>query len=154
MRQPSTLDLGWDGHNDSMAVASVAQEHGAEVISRGAIGTRQWDIDQRIRKMPSKAPHLILISEAGPCGSWLSRYVTKQGDDGWVVAPSLIPQQASDRVTTDRRDARPRARLARSGELTGVYVPNMDDAALRDRTRAREETLSHLQDATCRRNAF
>jgi transposase len=79
MRQSSTLDLGWDMHNDSMAVASVAQEHGAEVISLGAIGTRQGGLDHRIRTRPSKAPHLILIDEAGPCGSWLYRYLTKKG---------------------------------------------------------------------------
>jgi transposase len=82
MRQSRTLDIGWDVHKDSMAMASVAQEHGAEVISLEAIGTRPCDLDPLIRKMPSKAPPLICIYEAGPCGSWLSRYVTKQGYDG------------------------------------------------------------------------
>jgi hypothetical protein len=89
MRQSSTLYIGLDVHKDSMAVAYVAQEHGAEVIYLGAIGTRQCDIDQLIRKMPSKAPHLIFIYEAGPCGYWLYRYFTKKGYDCWVVAPSL-----------------------------------------------------------------
>jgi transposase len=154
MRQSSTLDLGWDVHNDSIAVADVAQEHGAEVIDLGAIGTRQGDIDHRIRTRPSKAPHLILIDEAGPCGSWLSRYFTKQGDDGCVVAPARVPQKAGDRGQTDRRDAMPLARLTRSGDLTVVEVPTVDDEALRDLTRAREDPLSPLQDATCRRNAF
>jgi transposase len=106
MRQSSTLDIGLDGHNDSMAVASGAQEHGAEVIYLGAIGTRQCDIDPRIRKMPSKATHLIFVYAAGPCGDWLSRHFTKKGYDCWVVAPSLVPKKAGDRVKTDRRDAR------------------------------------------------
>jgi transposase len=52
-------------------VAYVAQDHGAEVTYLGTIGTRQCDIDQRIRKMPSKATHLLFVYEAGPCGSWL-----------------------------------------------------------------------------------
>ena len=154
MRQSSTLYIGLDVHKDSMAVAYVAQEHGAEVIDLGAIGTRQCDIDQLIRKMPSKAPHLIFIDEAGPCSDWLYRYVTKQGDDCWVVAPSRVPHKAGDRVNTDRRDAMPLARLARSGDLTVVDVPTVADEALRDLTRAREDTLSNLQDATCRLNAF
>jgi transposase len=38
------------------------------------------------------------------------------------------------------------ARLARSGDLTPVYVPTVDDEAIRDLTRAREDTLSDLQD--------
>jgi transposase len=68
MSQSSTLSIGLDGHNDSMAVAYVAQEHHAEVVSRGHIGTRQRDIDQLLRKMPSKSQHLIFVYEAGPCG--------------------------------------------------------------------------------------
>ena len=154
MRQSSTLYVELDVHQDSIAVASVAQEHGAEVIYLGAIGTRQCDIDQLVRKMPSKAPHLIFVYEAGPCGYWLYRYVTKKGYDCWVVAPSLVPQKAGDRVTTDRRDAMQLARLARSGDLTVVYVPKVEDEAIRDLTRAREDTLSDLKDAKFRLKAF
>jgi transposase len=154
MSQSSTRYIGMDVHKDSMAVAYVAQEHGAEVIYLGAIGTRQCDLDQLIRKMPSKAPHLIFIYEAGPCGSWLYRYLTKQGDDGWVVAPSLVPQKAGDRVKTDRRDAMQLARLARSGDLTVVYVPTVDDEAIRDLTRAREDAIRDLKDAKFRLKAF
>ena len=113
MHQSSTRYIGWDVHKDSIAVAYVAQEHGAEVIYLGAIGTRQCDIDQLIRKMQSKATHLIFVYEAGPCGYWLYRYLTKKGHDCWVVAPSLIPKKAGDRVKTDRRDAVQLARLAR-----------------------------------------
>ena len=105
MSQARTLFMGMDVHQDSIAVAYVAQDHGAEVMYLGAIGTRQGDLDQRLRKMPSQAKHLIFVYEAGPCGDWLYRYLTKQGDDCWVVAPSLLPKKAGDRVKTDRRDA-------------------------------------------------
>jgi transposase len=154
MHQSSTLYIGLDVHKDSIAVAYVAQEHGAEVIYLGAIGTRQCDIAHLIRKMQSKAPHLIFIYEAGPCGYWLYRYFTKKGYDCWVVAPSLVPQKAGDRVKTDRRDAMQLARLARSGDLTVVYVPKVEDEAIRDLTRAREDTLSNLKDAKFRLKAF
>jgi transposase len=154
MSQSRTLDIGMDVHNDSMAVADVAPEHGAEVTSLGTIGTRQGDSDQRIRRMPSKATHLLCVDEAGPCGDWRSRDLTTKGDDGWGVAPSLIPKQPGDRVTTDRRDAVPLARLARSGDLTAVEVPTGADEAMRDLTRAREDPSRALQSATCRLKAF
>ena len=105
MAQFSTLFIGMDVHKDSIAVAYVAQEHGSEVTYLGAIGTRQCDIDQLVRKMQSKAKHLVFVYEAGPCGYWLYRYLTKKDYDCWVVAPSLIPKKAGDRVKTDRRDA-------------------------------------------------
>jgi transposase len=154
MPQSSTLYVGLDVHQESIAVAYVAQEHGAEVTYLGTIGTRQCDLDQLIRNMPSKAKHLVFVYEAGPCGSWLYRDLTKKGDDCWVVAPSLMPQKAGDRVKTDRRDAVQLARLARSGDLTPVYVPTVEDEAMRDLTRARDDTLSDLQDAKFRLKAF
>jgi transposase len=46
------------------------------------------------------------------------------------------------------------ARLARSGDLTAVYVPKVEDEAIRDLSRAREDTLSDLKDAQCRLKAF
>jgi transposase len=137
-----------DVHKDAIAVAYVAQDHGAEVISLGTIGTRQCDIDPLIRTMPSKAKPLLFVSAAGPCGSWLSCYLRKKGYACWGVAPSLLPKKPGDRGNTDRRDAVQLARLARSGDLTAVYVPQVEDEALRDLTRAREDALSDCQDAT------
>jgi transposase len=154
MSQSRTLVIGMDVHKETIAVAYIAQDHGAEVTYLGTIGTRQCDIDQLIRTRQSKANHLIFIYEAGPCGSWRYRYLSKKGDDCWVVAPSLMPKKAGDRVTTDRRDAVPLARLARSGDLTAVDVPTVEDDAIRDLSRAREDTLSALQDAKCRLKAF
>jgi transposase len=154
MSQSSTLFIGMDVHKDSIAVAYVAQDHGAEVMYLGAIGTRHCDIEQLIRKMHSKATPLIFVYEAGPCGSWLYRYLMKRGYDCWVVAPSLIPKKPGDRVKTDRRDAVQLARLARSGDLTAVYVPKVADEAIRDLPRAREDALSDLKDATFRLQAF
>ena len=79
MPQSSTLSIGLDVHKESIAVAYVAQEHHAEVVSLGTIGTRQCDIDPLLRKMPSKSKHLIFVYDAGPCGYWLYRYLTHKG---------------------------------------------------------------------------
>jgi transposase len=154
MRQSSTLYIGMDVHKDTIAVAYVAKAHDAEVVFLGTIGTRHCDIDQLIRKMQSKAKHLIFVYEAGPCGDWLYRYLTKKGHECWVVAPSLLPTKPGDRVKTDRRDAVQLARLARSGDLTVVYVPQVADEAIRDLVRAREDTLGDLKSAKFRLKAF
>jgi transposase len=71
-----------------------------------------------------------------------------------VVAPSLIPKKAGDRVQTDRRDAIQLARLMRSGDLSPVYVPKVEDEAIRDLTRAREDALRDLKSAQFRLKAF
>jgi transposase len=154
MPQSSTLYIGMDVHKDTIAVAYVAKAHDAEVVFLGTIGTRHCDIDQLIRRMQSKANQLIFVYEAGPCGYWLYRYLTKKGYDCWVVAPSLIPKKPGDRVKTDRRDAMQLARLARSGDLTVVYVPQVADEAIRDLVRAREDTLGDLKSAKFRLKAF
>src|SRR2546426_5344177 len=154
MHQSSTLYIGMDVHKESIAVAYVAKDHGAEVIALGTFGTRQCDIDMLIRKLHSKSKHLVFVYEAGPCGYWLYRYLTKKGYVCWVVAPSLIPKKAGDRVKTDRRDAVQLARLLRSGDLTPVYVPAVEDEAIRDLVRAREESLKEVKAAKARLKAF
>jgi transposase len=154
MHHSSTLYVGLDVHKDSIAVAYVAKDHDAEVIYLGPIGTRQCDIDQLVRKLQAKAQHLVFVYEAGPCGYWLYRYLTQKGYDCWVVAPSLIPKKAGDRIKTDRRDAVQLARLMRSGDLTPVYVPKVEDEAIRDLSRAREDTLHDLKTAKFRLKAF
>ena len=76
MSQSSTLYVGMDVHKESIAIAYVAQEHGAEVVSLGTIGTRQCDIDKLIRQLRSKSKQLVFVYEAGPCGYWLYRDLT------------------------------------------------------------------------------
>src|SRR5215475_7068563 len=154
MPPSSTVSVGLDVHKDSIAVAYVAQDHGAEVVSLGNIGTRQCDIDTLVRRLQSKSPHLVFVYEVGPCGSWLSRYLTKKGQVCWFVAPSLIPTKPGDRVKTNRRDAIKLARLARSGDLTPVYVPAVEDEAIRDLCRARAEAIHDLKTAKFRLKAF
>jgi len=154
MPQSRTLSIGMDVHKDAIAVASVGQEHHAEVIYLGALGTRQCAIDQLVRKLQSKSQQLVFVYEAGPCGYWLYRYLTKKGHACWVVAPSLIPKKAGDRGKTNRRDAIQLARLMRPGDLTPVYVPQVADEAIRDLSRAREDALRDRKTAKHRLKAF
>jgi transposase len=150
----NTLYVGLDVHKESIAVAYAPEERGAEVVFLGTIGTRQCDVDTLVRKLQSKAQHLLFVYEAGPCGYWLYRYLTKKHLICWVVAPSLTPKKPGDRVKTDRRDAVQLARLMRSGDLTPVYVPEVEDEAIRDLARAREDTIRDLKAAKNRLKAF
>jgi transposase len=154
MRHSSTLYVGLDVHKESIAVAYAPEERGAEVVFLGTIGTRQCDIDKLIRTLTSKATQLVFVYEAGPCGYWLYRYLTRKHLTCWVVAPSCVPKKAGDRVKTDRRDATQLARLRRSGDLTPVYVPAVEDEAIRDLTRAREDAIRDLKAAKSRLKAF
>ena len=74
---------------------------------------------------------------AGPCGYGIHRRLSVRGHECVVVAPSLIPKRAGDRVKTDRRDATSLAKLHRAGELTAVWVPDVGHEAMRDLVRAR-----------------
>jgi transposase len=154
MYQSSTLYIGLAVHKEAIAVAYVAKEPHAEVVSLGTIGTRQCDIDKLIRQMQSTSNHLVFVYEAGPCGSWLYRSLTKKGPVCCVVAPSLLPRKPGDRVNTTRREAIKLARLMRSGDRTPVYVPQVEDAARRDLCRAREETIRALTAAKFQLTAF
>jgi hypothetical protein len=71
MSQSRTRSVGLAVHTDSLAVASVAKDHEAHVISSGTIGTRPAAIEHLTRQLPAQATRLVFISAAGPCGSWL-----------------------------------------------------------------------------------
>ena len=59
--------------------------------------------------------------------------------------PSLIPKRSGDKIKTDQRDSETLAKLHRAGELTTVYVPSLEDEALRDLVRAREDSVNALK---------
>ena len=79
MPQSSPLSVGRDVHQDSSAGADVAQAPNAAVISLGTVGTRPADSDQLVPQLPSTAPHLVVVYEAGHCGYWLYRYLMTKG---------------------------------------------------------------------------
>jgi transposase len=78
-----------DVHKETIAVASVGEEREAEGISLGTIGTRQGDIAKLIRKLQGNGKTVHFVYEAGPCGYWRYRYLTKKNLTCWVVAPLL-----------------------------------------------------------------
>lgn len=154
MAQSTPLYVGLDVHKDSIAVAHAQGQCADPPVFVGAIGTRQADVDKLIRRLEAKTPDLVFAYEAGPCGYVLHRYLTKKGFRCQVIAPSLIPKKPGDKIKTDRRDAIELARLLRSGDLTRVYVPTVDDEAMRDLVRARDAARLTLKNAKLRLKSF
>jgi transposase len=93
---------------------------------------------KQLRKL-EKSGELRCCYEAGPTGFGLHRELLKASIDCVVVAPSMVPQQAGDRIKTDPRDAIKLARFLRSGDLTPIHVPDEQTEAMRDLERARED---------------
>ena len=127
--------LGLDVHAETIAVA-IAEPEG-EVRSLGTIANRAESIRKLIKKI-GLAEQLRACYEAGPTGYVLYWQLTELGVDCAVIAPTLVPKKAGDRVKTDRRDAEHLARSHRAGDLTAVWVPDAGSEALRDLVRARE----------------
>jgi len=140
----NTRFVGLDVHADTIAVA-VAEPSG-EVRSLGTIPNRPESVRRLLKRLePTK--QLRVCYEAGPTGYALYWELTGLGVDCTVVAPTLVPVKAGDRVKTDRRDAEKLARSFRSGDLTAVWVP--DQAHWR---RRRGSAAFHPRSARLRRD--
>ena len=126
----TTLHVGLDDHKAFVTVAHAEAGRSDPPVFVGPIGTRHADIDKLVRRLHSKAAHLVFAYEAGPCGYGLYRYLVAKGETCRVVAPSLTPKRSGQRVKTNRRDALELARLSRSGDLVDVWVPSVQERVL------------------------
>jgi transposase len=143
--------VGLDVHADTIAVA-VAEPDG-EVRSLGIIPNRLEVIRKQIAKL-GPVTQLKACYEAGPTGYVLYWQLTALGVACEVVAPTLVPVKAGDKVKTDRRDAAKLARSYRAGDLTAVWVPDAAHEALRDLVRAREDARQDQHRARQRLGKF
>ena len=145
--------IGLDTHKDTIAVA-IAEAGQSKPRYYGEIANTPEAVAKLVKKLSPQGEVLSFCYEAGPCGYGIHRQLTHLGHDCVVVAPSLIPVKPGDRVKTDRRDSESLARLHRAGELTAVWVPGPEQEAVRDLTRAREDTKALERQAKQRLSAF
>jgi len=126
---PKIRFLGLDVHADTIAVA-VAEPDG-EVRCIGVFPNRLESIRKFVNKL-GPVNQLRACYEAGPTGYVLYWQLTALGVSCEVIAPTLVPVKAGDKVKTDRRDAQKLARCYRAGDLTAVWVPTPAHEAIRD----------------------
>jgi transposase len=146
--------VGMDTHKDSIEIVIAETTGTQEVRHYGKINGDLASLDKVVRKLQSKGRELHFVYEAGPCGYVIYRHLTQRGFTCVVVAPSKTPKRSGDRIKNDHRDAQTLARLYRAGELTPVYVPQPEDEAMRDLTRAREDAVKALRTARQHLGAF
>jgi transposase len=146
--------VGLDVHKAGIVVAVAEGGLRGEVREYGRIANTAGALDRLMRKLGGAGVGLRFCYEAGPCGYGIQRHLSAHGHECVVVAPSLIPKRAGDRVKTDRRDAASLARLQRAGELTAVWVPDAAHEAMRDLVRARLDAVHALRRARQQLSGF
>ena len=141
--------IGLDTAKQHTEVAYTFDDREHKPCQMGRIRTNKQGFEKLARQLQSKYPHatLYFVYEAGPCGYWIYRLLSRLGLECFVVAPSLIPKKPGVRIKTDKRDAALLAQLLKNGDCDPIYVPEAEDEAIRDLSRARERAMRDLNDA-------
>ncbi|MBP7583714.1 MAG: IS110 family transposase [Spirochaetes bacterium] len=144
-----------DVHKNTI-VAAISPKAGESTIlgdyTNSKSGLKQ--LLSRLSKLSSDYEEIRICYEAGPCGYEVKRILEKNKYPCEIIAPSLIPQRAGDRIKTDKRDALKLARLYRAGELTAIAVPTELQESVRDLVRCREDISRALLAARQKANHF
>ena len=122
------LCVALDVHKHSIAAATLPPTGSPQV-------QRIENTERAIRRLVDRlgGPEGLAVAyEAGPCGYDPLRLLARLGVASDVIAPSLVPVRAGDRVKTDRRDAKKLVRLYRAGELSFVAPPTPEQEGLRE----------------------
>lgn len=156
MNKDNMIFIGMDTHKVFCENAYCEDSREAIPQPLGRIATTKQAITKFARQLQSKYPHATLhfVYEAGPCGYWIYRLLTKLGHCCYIVAPSLIPKKPGNRVKTDKRDALMLTRLLKNADISPIYVPEPDDEAVRDLSRLRETAMQDLKKAKQRMKLF
>src|ERR671928_1392028 len=145
MQQDSAVFVGLDTSKRKISVALAEAGRQGEVRFLGDIDHTPEAVRRLVTKLAGKYGRLLFCYEAGPTGYGLQRQISALGHECAVIAPSLIPKRAGERVKTNRRDAVTLARLYRAGELTRIWVPDPGHEAVRELVRAREAAMEDLR---------
>jgi transposase len=134
--------VGLDVHQDTIAVHGLPL-NGDTALLQCTIKSDRVSVKKHFTKWSSKF-ELHCCYEASQCGYVLYRQLTEMGIDCVVIAPSLVPQKAGDRVKTDKRDAKKLCRGLRNGDLTSVLVPTVEQESDRRLVRYRTTLVRQI----------
>jgi transposase len=129
--------VGLDVSKKTISVALALGDPRSAVSYYGSISYSTVALRRLCKKLSGRGVRLHFCYEAGPFGYGLQRRLEGWGHRCEVIAPSLIPRRAGDRVKTDRRDALSLASLLRAGQLTAIWVPDETHEAVRGLVRLR-----------------
>ena len=144
------LYVGMDVHKDTIAVA-LARPGRGEARYYGEVANTPKALAKLVERLAGEAGGELMLFcyEAGPCDYVIYRQLLRLGQDCEVVVP---PRR--ERIKTDRRDAMKLARKLRAGELTRVWVPGVEQEAIRDISRCRGDFKAQEKKAKQQLNAF
>jgi transposase len=139
-----TTNVGIDAHKKDLFVAMLIGDEKTPVTWQ--LANEPQAVRRLVRKLERESPGPVQVFyEAGPVATRCKRQVTTARVSCDVVAPALIPRKPGERVKTNRRDARKLVELGRAGLLTAVRPPTLEDEAVRDLARARDDAREDLQ---------
>ena len=147
--------IGLDTHKDSIMVG-IALPGRTPAYIDSEIANNKKNRHKLIHRLSEQFTGQLLLFcyEAGPCGYGIQRQIEATGHDCEVIAPSKIPKKSGEKVKTDRIDARRLAHYLRSGDLTAIWIPDHEQEAMRDLTRARSDMKSQELKARQQLNAY
>jgi len=128
--------VGLDVHQNFISIAMLSGE-GERLLAEGKIINDRKKLIKYLKKYASEY-EVRCCYEASGCGYVVYRWLKEEGIGCEVIAPSLIPQRAGERIKTDKRDAVKLARLFRAGELVSIHIPTEKEESIRGLLRCRE----------------
>lgn len=144
MNNTKVLYVGMDVDKEKIAMAALG-DNGNEYVSEQLVRNDRAAVAKYFQKLTKNGEEVLACYEAGCFGFKLARELSGLGIGCAVAAPGMLPKMPSDRVKTDRRDARTLARALRNGDIHHVYVPTEGDEAVRDYLRMFEDMKSEVK---------
>ena len=141
--------FGLDVHQKTITIAmatSFGDPQFVETIDNNPAAVARFF--EAALKSPGK---IYTVYEAGGCGYVLARQLEGMGIDNIVAAPTKIAKAKGEVVKNDKKDSIKLSRLLRNHvfmgqkELHAVYVPEVHDEAIREKTRQREAFKRHAK---------
>ena len=134
--------VGLDVHKETIDVFAFPDDDPAAVVEK-RIANSSSSITKTFKKLLERGS-VIACYEAGCMGFELQRMLGNMGATCIVVAPGKVPRRPTDRIKTDRRDARMLAEQLRAGTLEAIYIPTQEHEAVRDYLRSRDDLRIEL----------
>lgn len=128
-----TIYLGMDVHKQSYSVTAICE---GEIVKRDRLPAEPEALIKYCNRFFQNG-NVKSAYEAGFSGFSLHRFLVKNQIENIVVHPASIEMQINDRVKTDKKDSLRIALQLSLGRLKGVYIPTLEQEALRSVSRLR-----------------